>query len=106
MIAMVPERSTTDGMMAKKKAAVEARFNPRAAGNQTLEITAIRDMIAKCAKEFADMDIILSHASTLGLEAIEVEGATKLPRALELLSLFAYNLEIGVTKTHRKNRRS
>lgn len=107
MIAIMPERSTVGAMMAKKKpVAAEVPFNPRAAGKQTLEIAAIRELITNCAKEFADMEIILTHANALQLDAIEVEGATKLRRAHELLGQFAYSLEIGVTKTHRKNRRS
>lgn len=103
MIQVLARRST-DGVMAKKKATEPVKFNPRAAGLQILKANAVRQMVAACRCELADMDVALDTLHEHNLTEAEVEGATKLARALELLMTFTENLERAVKKEIRKLR--
>ncbi len=104
MIAMLPERVSTDGMMAKKKT-TPGRVNPREAGLQTLSVADIRQLIEDCRAELSDMDQTLVRAAETDVDAITLNGATKLARAMDLLSTFAGNLHAGLKQTIRQRGR-
>lgn len=97
-------RPSTDGAMAKKKASKTVGFNPRAAGLQILTAASVRQLIAECRYELADMDSHLSSLEQNKITEVEVEGATKLSRALELVVTFSENLGRAVKKEVRKLR--
>ena len=103
MIAVVGNRSlATDGTVAKKKTNPDVGTTPNAARKQLVPLTKVEREVAECKAFLAEISAVIDDAAQAGVESLDIDGAMKLQRAIELVQTFSDNVLHSWRKAKRE----
>lgn len=87
----MPKKKTEDDVASPRK--------------QTLATAQLSKLLLRCEEATAEIKTVIKSATSQKVVAIELDGATKLARAIDLLESFATNLYVGLQKSKRRSSR-